>query len=125
MRFLAQGHHAPGEDRTRDLAIKSDALPTELSVLPIQILMACLKNKRKSLAIIMTESSSSYGEAHYIVRVVIFFYDIDNNDNNIMIILRDIPLFAIERFGILNKVARSAILTPFNPLKLHHILPRT
>ena len=23
-------HHAPGEDRTRDLAIKSDALPTEL-----------------------------------------------------------------------------------------------
>ena len=27
-------HRAPGEDRTRDLAIKSDALQTELSMLP-------------------------------------------------------------------------------------------
>ena len=27
-------HRAPGEDRTRDLAIESDALPTELLVLP-------------------------------------------------------------------------------------------
>ena len=27
-------HRALGEDRTRDLAIESDALPTELSVLP-------------------------------------------------------------------------------------------
>ena len=27
-------HRAPDEDRTRDLAIESDALPTELSVLP-------------------------------------------------------------------------------------------
>ena len=36
MKCLAQGHNTapPDEDRTRDLVIESDPLPTELSVLP-------------------------------------------------------------------------------------------
>ena len=32
-------HRAPGEDRIPDLAIKSDTLPTELSVLPLHMAM--------------------------------------------------------------------------------------
>ena len=45
-------HRAPDEDRTRDLAIKSDALPTELSMLPrksgLILLLLLLGQKTRS-----------------------------------------------------------------------------